>query len=150
MQTKLACRRRVPFPSHPSINSPTSLPSLPLPLYPTSNLHLRFRPSTPCSSRSWETSRLLVLSVGIGRMIGKAGCPKSCNLVSEFRRNMSTASLLPGFRFRPTDEELVGYYLKRKVDGLSTELDLIPVVQLYKYEPWDLPGNAARLVFVKM
>ena len=63
---------------------------------------------------------------------------------------MTTSSLLPGFRFRPTDDELVGYYLKRKVDGLGTELDLIPVVQLYKYDPWDLPGNAARIVFAKM
>ncbi|XP_009385186.2 NAC domain-containing protein 71-like [Musa acuminata AAA Group] len=55
---------------------------------------------------------------------------------------MTTSSLLPGFRFRPTDDELVGYYLKRKVDGLGTELDLIPVVQLYKYDPWDLPDKS--------
>jgi hypothetical protein len=46
----------------------------------------------------------------------------------------------PGFRFHPTDEELVAYYLKRKVSGRSMEADVIAVVDLYKCEPWDLPG----------
>ncbi|KAG6494998.1 hypothetical protein ZIOFF_042788 [Zingiber officinale] len=50
--------------------------------------------------------------------------------------------LPPGFRFRFTDDELVGYYLKRKVDGLSFELEIIPVVELYKYEPWELPDDS--------
>ncbi|WOL19546.1 NAC domain-containing protein [Canna indica] len=55
---------------------------------------------------------------------------------------MSALSLPPGFRFRPTDDELVGYYLKRKVDGLSIELEIIPVIELYKYEPWELPDKS--------
>ena len=54
---------------------------------------------------------------------------------------MGGASLPPGFRFHPTDEELVGYYLKRKVEGLQIELEVIPVIDLYKFDPWDLPGN---------
>ncbi|KAL6008497.1 hypothetical protein ACLOJK_034009 [Asimina triloba] len=49
-------------------------------------------------------------------------------------------SLPPGFRFHPTDEELVSYYLKRKIDGQKIELEVIPVVELYKFNPWDLPG----------
>ena len=49
-------------------------------------------------------------------------------------------TLPPGFRFHPTDDELVGYYLKRKVDDLKIELDVIPVIDLYKSEPWELPG----------
>jgi hypothetical protein len=53
---------------------------------------------------------------------------------------MGGASLPPGFRFHPTDVELVGYYLKRKVDGLEIELEVIPVVDLYKFDPWELPG----------
>lgn len=53
---------------------------------------------------------------------------------------MGGASLPPGFRFHPTDEELVGYYLKRKTDGLEIELEVIPVVDLYKFDPWELPG----------
>lgn len=54
---------------------------------------------------------------------------------------MAGASLPPGFRFHPTDEELVGYYLKRKVERLEIELEVIPVVDLYKFDPWELPGD---------
>ncbi|BBH04231.1 NAC domain containing protein 57 [Prunus dulcis] len=46
--------------------------------------------------------------------------------------------LPPGFRFHPTDEELVNYYLKRKINGQEIELDIIPEVDLYKCEPWEL------------
>ncbi|XP_062200262.1 NAC domain-containing protein 71-like [Phragmites australis] len=51
-------------------------------------------------------------------------------------------TLPPGFRFHPTDDELVGYYLKRKVDDLKIELDVIPVIDLYKSEPWELPEKS--------
>jgi hypothetical protein len=53
---------------------------------------------------------------------------------------MSQLRLPPGFRFHPTDEELVAYYLKRKISGRHIEFDVIGVVDLYKCEPWDLPG----------
>ncbi|CAM8880699.1 unnamed protein product [Rhodiola kirilowii] len=39
----------------------------------------------------------------------------------------------------PTDEELIDYYLKRKVEGLKIELEVIPMIDLYKYDPWELP-----------
>lgn len=55
---------------------------------------------------------------------------------------MAPVSLPPGFRFHPSDEELVGYYLKRKVHGRKIELDIIPEVDLYKCEPWDLPDKS--------
>lgn len=48
----------------------------------------------------------------------------------------------PGFRFHPTDEELVGYYLKRKTQGLEIELEVIPVIDLYKFDPWELPEKS--------
>ncbi|KAI9071058.1 hypothetical protein K1719_023074 [Acacia pycnantha] len=51
-------------------------------------------------------------------------------------------SLPPGFRFHPTDEELVSYYLERKITGRSIELHIIPEVDLYKHEPWDLPEKS--------
>nr|GMD38904.1 NAC domain-containing protein 86 [Ipomoea batatas] len=51
---------------------------------------------------------------------------------------MAPVGLPPGFRFHPTDEELVNYYLKRKIHGLEIELDIIPEVDLYKCEPWEL------------
>ncbi|CAN4099764.1 unnamed protein product [Withania somnifera] len=55
---------------------------------------------------------------------------------------MGGISLPPGFRFHPTDEELVGYYLKRKTDELEIELEVIPVIDLYKFDPWDLPEKS--------
>lgn len=55
---------------------------------------------------------------------------------------MAGSSLPPGFRFHPTDEELVGYYLKRKVDGLRIELEVIPEIELYKFDPWELPDKS--------
>ncbi|KAL0657499.1 hypothetical protein Bca4012_078084 [Brassica carinata] len=54
---------------------------------------------------------------------------------------MGSSSLPPGFRFHPTDEELIDYYLKRKVEGLEIELEVIPVIDLYKFDPWELPGD---------
>lgn len=44
----------------------------------------------------------------------------------------------PGFRFHPTDEELVDYYLRKKVALKRIDLDIIKNVDLYKIEPWDL------------
>lgn len=50
-------------------------------------------------------------------------------------------ALAPGFRFHPTDEELVIYYLKRKVCGKSFRFNAISEVDIYKSEPWDLAGK---------
>ncbi|KAL4352908.1 hypothetical protein GQ457_06G026270 [Hibiscus cannabinus] len=55
---------------------------------------------------------------------------------------MAPVSLPPGFRFHPTDEELIVYYLKRKINGRRIELEIIPEVDLYKCEPWDLPDKS--------
>ncbi|KAL2945474.1 NAC domain-containing protein 78 [Bienertia sinuspersici] len=56
-------------------------------------------------------------------------------------RNSSTStSLAPGFRFHPTDEELVWYYLRRKVSGKPFRVDAISEIDIYKVEPSDLPG----------
>ncbi|KAL6543010.1 hypothetical protein OROHE_010530 [Orobanche hederae] len=48
---------------------------------------------------------------------------------------------LPGFRFHPTDEELVGFYLTRKVERRPTSIELIKQADIYKYDPWDLPKS---------
>ncbi|CAN1824243.1 NAC domain-containing protein 53 [Linum perenne] len=55
-------------------------------------------------------------------------------------RGDSDAFLGPGFRFHPTDEELLLYYLKRKVTNKPLRFDPISVVDVYRSEPWDLPG----------
>ncbi|KAG6533966.1 hypothetical protein ZIOFF_007845 [Zingiber officinale] len=50
--------------------------------------------------------------------------------------------LPPGFRFHPTDEELVQHYLWRKIAGHRIPAPIIAEVDLYKHNPWDLPGLA--------
>ncbi|CAF2146692.1 NAC domain-containing protein 76 [Brassica rapa] len=49
-----------------------------------------------------------------------------------------SCSVPPGFRFHPTDEELVGYYLRKKVASQKIDLDVIRDIDLYRIEPWDL------------
>ncbi|KAJ0037542.1 hypothetical protein Pint_23780 [Pistacia integerrima] len=49
--------------------------------------------------------------------------------------------LPPGFRFHPTDEELVVQYLKRKVFAFPLPASIIPEVDVCKSDPWDLPGD---------
>ncbi|XP_010533763.1 PREDICTED: NAC domain-containing protein 7-like [Tarenaya hassleriana] len=50
----------------------------------------------------------------------------------------SFSNVPPGFRFHPTDEELVDYYLRKKIASKRIEIDFIKDVDLYKIEPWDL------------
>ena len=46
---------------------------------------------------------------------------------------------LPGFRFHPTDEELVSFYLKRKVEKKRPlSIEIIKENDIYKHDPWDL------------
>ncbi|KAJ3693066.1 hypothetical protein LUZ60_012161 [Juncus effusus] len=54
----------------------------------------------------------------------------------------SATVLAPGFRFHPTDDELVTYYLKRKILNKPLLIDAIGEVDLYKSEPWDLPAKS--------
>ncbi|KAL3849167.1 hypothetical protein ACJIZ3_011049 [Penstemon smallii] len=56
--------------------------------------------------------------------------------------NNKEANLPPGFRFHPTDEELITYYLLKKVLDCSFTSRAIAEVDLNKCEPWHLPGIA--------
>ncbi|CAD5174986.1 unnamed protein product [Musa acuminata subsp. malaccensis] len=50
--------------------------------------------------------------------------------------------LPPGFRFRPTDAELVNHYLEEKIAGRIKSADeVISEIDICKSEPWDLPGD---------
>ncbi|XP_010413856.1 PREDICTED: NAC domain-containing protein 41 isoform X1 [Camelina sativa] len=56
-------------------------------------------------------------------------------------KNRGVLRLPPGFRFHPTDEELVVQYLRRKVTGLPLPASVIPETDVCKSDPWDLPGD---------
>lgn len=59
-----------------------------------------------------------------------------------------SCSVPPGFRFHPTDEELVGYYLRKKVASQKIDLDVIRDIDLYRIEPWDLQGSYKNTIYV--
>ncbi|KAI4979785.1 hypothetical protein ZWY2020_016538 [Hordeum vulgare] len=58
------------------------------------------------------------------------------------RRQGSAPELPPGFRFHPTDEELVVHYLKKKAAKAPLPVTIIAEVDLYKFDPWELPEKA--------
>lgn len=55
---------------------------------------------------------------------------------------MESTRLAPGFRFHPTDVELIMYYLKRKVLGKKLCIQAISELNIYKFDPWDLPEKS--------
>lgn len=56
-------------------------------------------------------------------------------------RTPAPTSLAPGFRFHPTDEELVRYYLRRKACGKPFRFQAVSEIDVYKSEPWELAGT---------
>ncbi|KAH7663695.1 NAC domain-containing protein [Dioscorea alata] len=56
--------------------------------------------------------------------------------------NAGDLQLPPGFRFHPTDEELVMHYLCRRCASMPISVPIVAEIDLYKYDPWDLPGMA--------
>ncbi|TQE00620.1 hypothetical protein C1H46_013747 [Malus baccata] len=54
----------------------------------------------------------------------------------------STMQLPPGFRFHPSDEELIVHYLRNKMISHPLPAQLITEIDLYKYNPWELPNKA--------
>ncbi|CAN7023707.1 hypothetical protein BRARA_F02260 [Brassica rapa] len=51
-------------------------------------------------------------------------------------------NLPEGFRFHPTDEELVKFYLCRRCASEPISVPVIAEIDLYKFNPWELPEMA--------
>ncbi|CAH1452846.1 unnamed protein product [Lactuca virosa] len=72
----------------------------------------------------------------------------SKSVTKRVRDAESELNLPPGFRFHPTDEELVVHYLCRKsqtaeeIYGVAPPPPIIADVDLYKHDPWELPDLA--------
>lgn len=56
--------------------------------------------------------------------------------------------LPPGFRFHPTDEELITFYLASKVFNGSFCGVEIAEVDLNRCEPWELPGIYTIYIYI--
>ncbi|XP_030956847.1 NAC domain-containing protein 90 isoform X1 [Quercus lobata] len=54
--------------------------------------------------------------------------------------------LPPGFRFYPTEEELISFYLHNKLEGKRPDVQrVIPVISIYDIEPWHLPKLSGEM-----
>ncbi|KAL1345424.1 hypothetical protein HN51_019172 [Arachis hypogaea] len=54
----------------------------------------------------------------------------------------SSYTFPPGFRFHPSDEELIVHYLQNRISSRPLPASIIAEIDLYKYNPWDLPKKA--------
>ncbi|KAJ6804496.1 putative NAC domain-containing protein 67-like [Iris pallida] len=62
--------------------------------------------------------------------------------VKSMERSAGADLDLPGFRFHPTEEELLDFYLRRMVRGKKFNVEIIGTIHLYRYDPWELPRLA--------
>ncbi|KAI3898196.1 hypothetical protein MKX03_017622 [Papaver bracteatum] len=67
---------------------------------------------------------------------------ESTDSSSDSQQQKQQPQLPPGFRFHPTDEELVVHYLKKKASASPLPVRIIAEIDLYKFDPWELPGKA--------
>ncbi|BFG22329.1 hypothetical protein CerSpe_086030 [Prunus speciosa] len=57
-----------------------------------------------------------------------------------YRKTTGGVPVPLGFRFHPTEEELVDYYLKNKRRDRDFNVNHIPEIDICKYDPWEIPG----------
>lgn len=57
------------------------------------------------------------------------------------------AEITPGFRFYPTEEELVSFYLHNKLEGTRQDINcVIPMINIFDLEPWHLPSKQIHTI----
>jgi len=54
----------------------------------------------------------------------------------------------PGFRFHPSDEELIIHYLQNKINSNPLPAPIVAEIDLYKFNPWELPSLFFTFTFV--
>jgi hypothetical protein len=62
------------------------------------------------------------------------------SIFMEEKPGNSDIQLPPGFRFHPSDEELIEHYLRNKVTSKPLPASIIAEIDLYKFNPWELPS----------
>jgi len=84
----------------------------------------------------------IVYIVGLNIDSFSLGCSitKKQSLFNMEAKASSGIQLPPGFRFHPSDEELIVHYLKNRVSSSPLPASIIAEIDLYKYNPWELPS----------
>ncbi|VAI82082.1 unnamed protein product [Triticum turgidum subsp. durum] len=67
---------------------------------------------------------------------------KASTMTDHLQVQQQKLELPPGFRFHPTDEEIIKFYVVPKVLDEAFVAAAIEDVNLNKYEPWELPEKA--------
>ena len=65
----------------------------------------------------------------------------NCNNNQKKQQDAFLSSFPPGYRFNPRDEELVRYYLQKKIMDEPLPPNKIMEVNLYRHNPETLAGN---------
>ncbi|XP_057452013.1 NAC domain-containing protein 83-like [Lotus japonicus] len=67
------------------------------------------------------------------------------DLIMTYEDKDGSVRLLPGYKFDPTDEVLVYFYLKKKAFAQPLPFQIIPVFDVFQCEPWGLPGGDGKI-----
>ncbi|XVE68764.1 hypothetical protein DITRI_Ditri09bG0095800 [Diplodiscus trichospermus] len=63
-------------------------------------------------------------------------------MMEVMKTGISVTTVEPGFGFHPTDEELVCFHLKSKVENKPVPFEVIAEIDFYNHEPWELPDKS--------
>lgn len=90
----------------------------------------------------WSTQALVVKRRKPSFILGSIKSPRKQRRVPELRLigEEMTSTVPLGFRFYPTEEELIGFYLQNKLNNRREDMErVIPVADVYCCDPWQLP-----------
>ncbi|XXG49708.1 hypothetical protein AAC387_Pa02g3810 [Persea americana] len=58
-------------------------------------------------------------------------------------------ALPSGFRFQPTDQELLVCYLRRKIHNLPLPCNVIKEIELRNHDPWEIFGQMGVTLYLQ-